>query len=239
MKRKAWDIRRYLVEIKLGIFFLVALFLFFIAIMSIREVSFFKGTYLIKVKFNFVEGLKTASPVRFCGVDIGEVGKLQIRKEKNRPVVYVYAKVEKGINIPEGSKFFINSLSLFGEKYLEIIPPSLPSGKYLKEGATIEGVNSLPLFNVVMAVHDTALKLQNFIEDSNIKNQLEESLGNINDITAEFKNIITDARLKEGTLGKFLYDDSLYIKAEELLDDLKKHPWKLLYKPKEKKTRRR
>ena len=244
MKKRAWDIRRYLVEIKLGIFFIIALVLFFITIMSIREISFFKGTYTVKVKFNFVEGLKTASPVRFCGVDVGEIGKLEVREENKKPIVYVYAKIERGINIPLGSKFFINSLSLFGEKYLEIMPPALPSGKYIKEGMLIEGNSSIPLFDVVSSVNNAAIKLQSFVEDSNIKNSLKETLSNINkitdniiDIAARFKNILSAVEKEQGNIGKLLYDDSLYKKTEELLDDLKKHPWKLLYKPRGKSRR--
>ena len=253
MKKKLLDIRRYLVEIKLGIFFLVAAILFFTAIMSIREVSFFKGYYLLKVKFKFVEGLKSASPVRFCGVDVGEVDKLEIKTEKNIPIVYAYVKVEKGINVPVGSRFFINSLGFFGEKYLEIIPPDTPIKTYLKEGSIIRGVDSPPLFDVITAFNDAALKVQDFVENSTMKKDLESSLSNINDITGEFKSslsdindttgefkeLLLDIKGKKGTVGKLLYDDSLYRKADDLFEDLKKHPWKLLYKPKEKKKRRR
>ena len=252
MKKKILDIRRYLVEIKLGIFFLIAAILFFIAIMSIREVSFFKGYYLLKVKFKFAEGLKSASPVRFCGVDVGEIDKLEVKTEKHMPIVYVYAKVEKDINIPEGSKFFINSLGFFGEKYLEIMSPDKPIKKYLKEGSVIRGVDSPPLFDVITAVNDAALKLQDFVENSTIKEDLESSLSNINDITGEFKGLLSnindttdefkglllDIKGKKGTVGKLFYDDSLYKKADDLFEDLKKHPWKLLYKPKEKRRRR-
>ena len=239
MKKKLLDIRRYLVEIKLGIFFMIAAILFFTAIMSIREVSFFKGYYLLKVKFKFVEGLKSASPVRFCGVDVGEVDKLEIKTEKNIPIVYAYVKVEKGINVPVGSRFFINSLGFFGEKYLEIIPPDTPIKTYLKEGSIIRGVDSPPLFDVITAFNDAALKVQDFVENSTIKKDLENSLSNMNDITNEFKGLLSDIKNKQGTLGRLFYDDSLYRKADDLFDDLKKHPWKLLYKPKEKKKRRR
>ena len=37
----------------------------------------------------------------------------------------------------------------------------------------------------------------------------------------------------EGTVGKLFYDDSIYHNIEEMFGDLKKHPWKLLYRPKE------
>jgi hypothetical protein len=41
-----------------------------------------------------------------------------------------------------------------------------------------------------------------------------------------------DIRDKKGTVGKLFYDDSLYTKTEEFIEELKQHPWKLLHKPK-------
>jgi len=238
MKKRILSIRRYLVEIKLGVFCLVALILFFIAILSIREVSFFKGTYLVRVKFKFAEGLKPASPVRFCGVDVGEVKRLEIKKEEDLPIVYVHAKIEKGIVIPRDSKFFINSLTLFGEKYLEIIPPPSASGTYVRGDEIIEGINSPPLFNIMSSIHRTMLRLDEFIKEGKIKASLEETIVNINETSKEIKGLIIDIKNKEGTVGRLLYDDSLYRLSEEFLDDLKRHPWKLLYKPRETKRRR-
>ena len=239
MKKKILDIRRYLVEIKLGIFVLIAAILFFAAIMSIREISFFRGYYLLKVKFKFAEGLKSASPVRFCGVDVGEIDKLEIKEEKEMPIVYVYAKVEKGVNIPVGSRFFINNLGFFGEKYLEIMPPDTPVKSYLKKGSTVRGIDSPALFDVVTAFNDAALKVQDFVDNSTIKKDLEMSLSNMNDITSDFKKMLSDMKNKQGTIGRLLYDDSLYKEADDLFKDLKKHPWKLLYRPREKKKGKR
>jgi hypothetical protein len=40
---------------------------------------------------------------------------------------------------------------------------------------------------------------------------------------------------KEGTLGRLLYDDKVYNELEALVADVRKNPWKLLIKAKEKK----
>ena len=40
---------------------------------------------------------------------------------------------------------------------------------------------------------------------------------------------------KEGTVGKLLYDDKLYNELDALVTDIRKNPWKLLIKTKEKK----
>ena len=115
-----WDKNKSFTYIKLGSFFLVAILIFFAAILSIREISIFKGSYIVIVKFGFAEGLRTSSPVRFCGVDVGEVKKVLIKEDAGESKVYVYSKVQEGVKIPKNSYFFVNSLSLFGEKYLEI-----------------------------------------------------------------------------------------------------------------------
>ena len=71
------DIKKYFPEIKLSVFLIVAVIIFFAAITAIKDVPFF-GNYFLKVKFNFAEGLKASSPVRFCGVNVGEIKKVEV-----------------------------------------------------------------------------------------------------------------------------------------------------------------
>ncbi len=230
MPKNLWDRKKSTTYIRVGIFFVVAFLLLFLTLISIREVNIFKGTYLITVKFDFAEGLRPSSPVRFCGVDVGEVRNVEIKEEKDRPLVYVYAKVQKGIQIPKNSYFFINSLSLFGEKYLEIDPP-LVSTAYIADGDIIEGVSPIPLFNVFASFNKTMKEVSEFVREGKIKTSLENSLANIENITADLKSISADMKDKKGTIGKLLYDDSLYKTTEEFIADIKAHPWKLLHKP--------
>jgi phospholipid/cholesterol/gamma-HCH transport system substrate-binding protein len=221
-----------------------AIVIVFIAAVSIREVSFLGGSYLLKAKFNFTEGLKSSSPVRFCGVDVGEIKRLEVRgnEENNSPIVYVYIKIAKNVKIPKDSQFFINSLSLFGEKYLEIIPPKKVEG-FLNEGAEVQGMPAVPLFEIMSAFHKTMAQVDTFIKDAEMGDSLKNIVLNVKGVTEnveratdDFKIIMHGVKQGEGTLGRFLYDDSVYTKTEELIDELKANPWKLLHKPK--KTRK-
>jgi phospholipid/cholesterol/gamma-HCH transport system substrate-binding protein len=225
------------VYIKVGIFFLGALFLLLFTLISIRELDFLKGSYILKVKFKFAEGLRSASPVRFCGVDVGEVKRVEVKEEKGGPVVYVYAKIQKGVRIPKNSYFFINSLSLFGEKYLEITPPSKYQG-YIEENETIEGISPTPLFEVFSTFHKTMQEIEKVVKEGKIKTSLENTIANFEKISFRLKGLVESIEDKKGTIGKLLYNDSLYRKLEELIDDLKRHPWKLLHKPRERRRRR-
>lgn len=238
MKKKLWDIRRYLVELKIGIFFIAALLLFYTALMSIKDITYFRGTYVIGVKFNFAEGLRPSSPVRFAGVRVGEVKDVEIKQEPSgKRKVYVYAKVQNNIKIPRNSQFFVNSLSIFGEKYLEIIPPASSQETYLKKGDIVEGISPVPLFHIFVKFDETLKEVRDFIREGDIKTSFEKTIANIEKISLDLKDIVSSMKDKKGTIGKLLYDDAIYTTAEELLLDLKNHPWKLLYKPKEKMPR--
>ncbi|MBU1122179.1 MAG: MlaD family protein [Candidatus Omnitrophota bacterium] len=240
MRRRIWDkinIKRYFSEIKVGIFFLFAFALLFYTLFSIKEVSLFKGTYVIKVEFDFAEGLRAASPIRFCGVDVGEVKKVEVIERDGRPGVLVFAKIQKGVLIPEESYFFINSLSLFGEKYLEIAP-SEKVKNYVREGQIVEGISPIPLFNVFATFTKTMKEVSEFVKEGKLKQSFENTLYNLEQASIQVRKIAEDIGNKEGTVGRFLYDDSLYRKTEDFVEDIKAHPWKLLHKPKVTKKRR-
>jgi len=228
-----WDRKKSFVYIKLGGFFLVAFGIFFLTLLSMREANVFKSSYVITVKFDFAEGLRPSSPVRFCGVDVGEVKKVLIKEEEGKPKVYVLVKVEKGVKIPKNSYFFINSLSLFGEKYLEIDPPEKATS-YINEGDIIGGISPIPLSGLFATFNKTMKEIAEFVKEGKIKTSFENILGNIEDISLDIKGLVKDMKNKQGTIGRLLYDDSLYQTTEEFLADLKEHPWKLLHKPKKK-----
>jgi phospholipid/cholesterol/gamma-HCH transport system substrate-binding protein len=236
MPKNIWDRRRRLTYVKVGSFFLVAIILAFITITSLREVHVFRGSYRVIVKFTFAEGLRPSSPVRFCGVDVGEVERVIIKRQDGKPLVYVYAKIQNGVDIPKDSYFFVNSLSLFGEKYLEITPPPLVAG-YISADTEVEGVSPIPLFNVFATFTKTMKEINEFIKEGEIKTSFENILSNVEDISIEVKGLLEDVKNKEGTIGRLFYDDSLYRTTEEFILELKENPWKLLHKPKEKRRR--
>jgi phospholipid/cholesterol/gamma-HCH transport system substrate-binding protein len=229
--------RKRLIYIKLGAFFLIGFLIFFITLMSVKDIPGFRGTYPLIVEFEFAEGLRPSSPIRFCGVDVGEVAKVVIQKKDNRPLVYVHAKIQNGVEIPKDSYFFVNSLSLFGEKYLEITPPQTVK-EYVAKGDVVEGISPIPLFSVFSTFTKTMEELRSFVKDGEIKTSVEKTISNLEDITASLKGLLEDMKNKKGTVGRLFYDDSLYTLTEEFIADIKEHPWKLLHKPKEERRRR-
>ncbi len=232
MAKNIWEAKKRISFIKIGVFFLIGTLLLLFTLISIKDVTLFKPVQEIRVMFDFAEGLKRASPVRFCGVDIGKVSQVKVVSGPDGSRVLVEAAIDRRVKIPKDSRFFINSLSLFGEKYLEITPPAEFSG-YIKDKEIIEGVSPVPLFKVVAGITETMEDLRSFIEEEEIKGTLERTAKNLESITFETRGLILDIKAKKGTVGRLLYDDSLYQITEEFISDIKRHPWKLLHKPRE------
>ena len=55
-----------------------------------------------------------------------------------------------------------------------------------------------------------------------------------NKVVHDVDAIIVQIKSGNGTIGKLLYDETVYQDIEALVKDLKKHPWKLFWKTKDK-----
>lgn len=196
-------------ELKVGIFVFVGLIILAIFILSIGGFKTWSSGYRINLDFNFVNGVKVGAPVRFAGVDVGEVKKVKLEflRQENRSNVRLEVLIRNIIKIPADSSVWVNTLGLLGEKYVEIIPGT-DYANCLKANGSLVGVDPLPIHQL-------------------FKNA-ESILRNLDLGIAEIRN-------KGGSLGKFLYDDTIYNELEALVSDVRKNPWKLLIKTKEKK----
>lgn len=196
-------------ELKVGIFTFIGLVILVIFILSIGGFKTWSSGYNINFNFNFVNGVKVGAPVRFAGVDVGEVKgvKLEFMPQENRSNVRLDVWIRSIIKIPPDSTVWVNTLGLLGEKYVEIIPGK-DYANPLKDGQSLAGIDPLPIHEI-------------FNRAENIMRNLDEGLAQI--------------RNKEGSLGKLVYDDKIYNELEALVTDVRKNPWKLFFKTKEKK----
>lgn len=196
-------------ELKVGIFVFVGLIILVLFILSIGGLKTWSSGYRINLNFNFVNGVKVGAPVRFAGVDVGEVKKVRLEfiPQENRSKVYLEVWIRNIIKIPVDSTVWVNTLGLLGEKYVEIIPGT-DYANCLKIDESLVGIDPLPIHQL-------------------FKNA-ESILSNLDEGIAKIKN-------KEGSLGKLIYSDAIYNELEALVTDVRKNPWKLFIKTKEKK----
>ncbi len=199
-------------EFKIGLFILIGITILFLIVFSIGDIHISKVGYHIRVLFNFANGIGGTAPVRLAGVGIGQVQGIRIiydEKDK-RTKAELTAWIDTNAKIEEDAKATINTLGLLGEKYLEIFPGT--AGKrVLKNNDLIIGQDPVPM------------------------EKITENLANLSDSVT---TIVDRLKKGEGTIGKLLVEDVIYndLKAtagnfKEFSEDIKKHPWKLLSKP--------
>lgn len=195
-------------ELKVGIFVFIGLVILGIFVLLIGDFKTWTSGYQVKFLFNFANGVKVGAPVRFAGVDIGEVKGIDFifLPEEQRTQVEIVGWVKKEVKIPLDSTVWVNTLGLLGEKYIEVMPGK-DYAHALAQNQAIVGNDPIPMHKVAELAKNIA--------------------GNLDEGIAKLKN-------KEGTVGRLLYDDSLYKELEALISDIRRHPWKLFYKTKEK-----
>lgn len=219
-------------ELRLGFFVLTGFVILIVFVLLIGDFKTWGVGYKVKFNFNFVNGVKIGAPVRYAGVDVGEVNNIDFVfiPDEKKTRISVTAWIRKDIAIPSDSTVWVNTLGLLGEKYIEIMP-GVDYGNCIKEGQILEG-------KTPPAMHEIADLAKN------IASELEALIGKIEKGEGTIGRLINDDSLydemyfmlknKEGTVGRLFYDDTLYTEIRELILDIKRHPWKLFWKTKEK-----
>lgn len=188
-------------ELKVGIFVFIGFVILVIFVLSLGNFKTWSSGYLLNFDFNFINGVKIGAPVRFAGVDVGEVKEIHFIfiPEGKKVKVSITGWVKNDVRIPVDSTVWVNTLGLLGEKYVEIMPGK-DFNKFVMENQTLAG-------NDPIAMHEVA--------------QLAK------DITTHIDESIVKIKNKEGTLGKLFYEDTIYNELEALIMEIRKNPWKL------------
>ncbi len=216
-------------EFKVGIFVFAGLVVLGIFVLLIGDFKNLISAYKVRFQFNFINGVRVGAPVRFSGVDIGQVKEINLlpTPEQHTTKIEIVGLLRKSIKIPVDSQVWVNTLGILGEKYIDIMP-----GKdyvnFISENGTIVG-------NDPVAMHEFGEMAKSIIQkiDASIT-EIKEVVGSVDNLTKNLDDGITRIKNKEGTMGKFLYDDKIYNELEGFISDIKRHPWKLFIKTKEK-----
>lgn len=243
------------IEFKVGFFIVLAIVILSLIVFQVGGVNIFKSEmYKLNVIFDFVSGIEINAPVHFAGVSVGEVKEVAIfyNPEKRKTQVKLVFAIKNDVKIPKDSIAYINTLGILGEKYIEIVPGRVLSD-VLKEGDSIVGNNPVQMEKLTES-------LVEIVGDQTIKDSLRKSFYNMNQATENLlatsqtlNEIMTNIKNGQGTIGRFVKDDSIYTQTEgmvvnlsnkldklvtdlnnqltDLVKDLKKHPWKLLRRP--------
>ena len=232
-------------ELKVGIFIFIGIVILSVIVFSIGNFYSIKRGYTMDILFSFANGLSVGAPIRYAGVEVGEVQDIEVYfdEKEHKPMVRLLAWVSQNTWINEDAKATINTLGLLGEKYLEIVPGTREK-RLLKQGDALRGQDPISTEELTRQTEKTLTKIDTMIEsinkivgDEEFRVSIKSTISNLESLGVELKDFITLAKEGNGTIGRLMSDDKLYNDIDEMILDIKKHPWKLLYKPKEKKNK--
>lgn len=126
-------------EVKIGILAIVAIGLGFWGFKFIQGTNLFDRSNFYHINYENVAGLTVGTPVQISGVTVGSVA--DIRLDQQTRLVNVTVDIRRGIHIPESTVAYIATISLLGEKAIEMEydKPCFGDGGCAKSGSYLEG----------------------------------------------------------------------------------------------------
>lgn len=183
-------------EFKIGIAFIFAIFLLYYGISFLRGVNIFKPSNSYVVVFDNVAGLTMSAPVTVNGLQVGLVRSMEIDPNNSNRIA-TYIDMDKGIKVPKGSRFELES-SLLGNANL-ILKMGSPADGYLSVKDTIFGSKKSGLMDAAdklgPQLGDMMPKIDSILTSiealagnpalSNTLNNLDQTMANVNNITSD------------------------------------------------------
>lgn len=209
-------------EIRSGLFITLACIGLLALLFAAGRAQLFQDVHKVNVLFGYISGLQKNAPVHFAGHKVGKVTAIELLhggKEK----IAVTISISKEAVLKKDSKAYIEIMGFMGEKFLELTPGSVEAAP-LGENETLTGTDPIALTEIIRRGQEIADELD--ITTESLKSLIE----NLNDTLGENR---TDVRHIIGNMS----EASDNMKA--MTEDLKRHPWKLIFKGKEQDDQRK
>ncbi|MDD3374405.1 MAG: MlaD family protein [Candidatus Omnitrophica bacterium] len=216
MRKKKWTN-----EFKVGFFviFCVLGFLYMMYSTGKLDIKSDKG-YFVSVVFEESAGLEPKAPVMLNGLEVGKVDEITPSYKDGKTQITLKLWLENQAKIREGSKISIKMMGLMGEKYIQIM--SSDNSNFVSSGAILKGEDYIDL--------DVFIRNLNAIAEEN-KENINMAIKNFDSLLANLNDTISDNQ--EGLRQTIKNFEETSQNFEEFSDDLKRNPWKILFKTKD------
>jgi len=235
-------------ETKIGLMISVVIILLAVLTFRAGNFHFSRQGYSVKVQFQNIDGVDLNSPVMFNGFELGIVKGIAIKDDGEQPKMELTLWLKKEAQLREGAKARIKNLGFMGEKYVGLTAGDRNKA-HLSPGSVIVGEEP-PDFDLLVAEgQEIATEIKEISQNINerLRTNKENIDGVMSNMNATTKNMASitdnvDKRLKvsERSIDEIITNlNAVSLNLEELTNDLKLHPWKLLYRGKEQKGRQK
>lgn len=180
-------------QLRVGVMVLVSLIVLGVGIFFISgQVGFLGSRYLLKTYFSSAGGVREGSEVRLAGIPVGNVSDIRISPFTDpAKAVEIDLKISKHYQdqIRGDSLATLETAGLLGEAYVDI-SRGTAAQKVLSNGETVTGHEEPDITAIVHNANDV--------------------VSNLRVLSSTLNNITTQVQSGEGSVGKLIYDQSLY-----------------------------
>jgi len=212
-------------ETKLGFFVAITVCAAVLIIETLGSADLFSRGYHVSALFDTVQDLKIGDRVKMAGVEIGRVEKIELADEK----VSVFMKLKPNAGVKTDSKAIIKFTGLMGQNFVNI-SFGAPGSPKAEDGAVLETAEQ-PDLSAIMAKLDAAAGGIQNLTKSFTGDKIDNLLGPLTDFIkqnsapitatiANVKNVTSQIAAGQGTVGKLIYDDTLYNTALSTVSNL-------------------
>lgn len=204
-------------ELKTGLVVVAAAVLFGGMLLAVSVFQVLEPTYHVNVRFRFTGGLERHAPVRLAGVLVGEVDDIRLDGDEAQTGALVALRLKRQAQVRRDARIKVSTLGLLGEKYVEMVQGNAET-PWAQPDETLTGEDPLQIDELVEAGQSIATELTLTLAD------VRELARHVDDVVegnrADIDETLENARLTS-------------INFREFSDDIKIHPWKLLFRGKE------
>ena len=212
-------------ETRLGIFFALVFVAAFVLFEMVGGGRFFDSGIPIKARFNSAGDLKVGDPVKLAGVDIGRVQTIRIADGK----VEVSMTVEPAAGVRTDSKASIKFTGMMGQNFMAIDFGS-PASPVASTGALLESREQPDLAAIMSKLESAADGMQNMTKSFSgeeftkllgpMTDMIKDNQPRIASILSNLDSVTTGINKGEGTLGRLLKQDTLYVQTLQAVTNL-------------------
>jgi len=187
-------------KVRLGLFIVIGLIIFVIAIFFIgKQKNLFSPVFKVTTNFYNISGLRVGNNVRFSGINVGIVDNIRII---NDSTVQVDMLIRKNVQefIKADSQAGIGSSGIIGDRILTITQGSTDA-PMAKDGQHIESKEPVETDAIMVSLNSTA--------------------ENVEKITLELAEIMVNINSGEGALGRLISDPAIAENISQTIGNFK------------------
>ena len=205
--------------LRVGLLVLASIITLIIVIFAVSgDIKLFGRKTTVKTYMSSVDGLRKGAEVRLSGKEVGSVAEISFSQIPASADSSNNLEIIMDINgtldgrpaierIRTDSLAVLKSAGVLGDNVIDITPGT-QKGEPIQDGGTIKSLAQKSVGDII--------------------NASQTAISNLNDISADVKEMTRKMKAGEGTIGKFVADDAFYVNlnrtimtTEKLLSDIR------------------